>query len=395
MKSKKNNGIIFSVTALAIAAGLYINSQGTQRGAEIIVGKEPLSKLPAANISAIVIADGKTTLTLKRAEEKWMVVYRNGYPADTNRIDNFVTSMKEMKALRELSAGKDQLGQIGLQDGTRVTLQDKSGNPIHTLTLGKELTAPGSEQQQEAMGRGGFPDRRFVMLDGERTAITVVDQTFSNATTDAADWLDKSFFNVSSANSIEVIYSGTESTNSWKITKPSELGDWKLEGELPEGKELAPNPAAASALSSPSFNDLANDAEHAALDQNATQIKIQTTEGFQYALTVADSSQDSDKVMRVQVAANLPEKRTPGENESDEDKQRLDEEWGATQQTLKDKLTEEQKFAQFVYRVSNSTVSDFLKKRSELLQDIEKGAIEPPTGGGATPFPFQIPPPQD
>ena len=153
MKSNKNNGILISLVVLAAAALLYFIGAGGNRGATIIVGKEPLADLPVSKISAIVIADEARTLTLRRAEKQWVVVNRKGYPADPDRIENFVKSFTEMKALRELSAGAEQLDRIGLKQGTRVTLQDDKGNAIHTLTLGKELNAPGSDNQQSAMGR--------------------------------------------------------------------------------------------------------------------------------------------------------------------------------------------------------------------------------------------------
>ena len=394
MKSNKSNGILISLIVLVIAAVLYFSGLGGNRGATIIVGKEPLAELPISKITAIVIADETSTLTLRRAEKQWVVVNRKGYPADPNRIENFVKSFTEMKALRELSAGAEQLDRIGLKQGTRVTLQDDKGNAIHTLTLGKELNAPGSDSQQSAMGRGGFPDRRFVMVDGERSSITVVDQTFSNATTGPADWLDKTFFQIAKPNAIEVIYNGTDSTNSWKLAKASDIADWKLDGELPEGKELDTAQAPTSALSNPAFNDLANDAEKVALDKNATQIKINTSEGFEYALKVGDSTDGSDKIISVAITANFPEKRTPAENESAEDKKKLDEEWAAAQKTLQDKLANEQKFTQHAYRVSSYTVDAILKKRSELIKDEEKGAIAPPAGENL-PIPFQNLPPQE
>ena len=394
MKSNKSNGILISLIVLVIAAVLYFSGLGGNRGATIIVGKEPLAELPISKITAIVIADETSTLTLRRAEKQWVVVNRKGYPADPDRIENFVKSFTEMKALRELSAGAEQLDRIGLKQGTRVTLQDDKGNAIHTLTLGKELNAPGSDSQQSAMGRGGFPDRRFVMVDGERSSITVVDQTFSNATTGPADWLDKTFFQIAKPNAIEVIYNGTDSTNSWKLAKASDIADWKLDGELPEGKELDTAQAPTSALSNPAFNDLANDAEKVALDKNATQIKINTSEGFEYALKVGDSTDGSDKIISVAITANFPEKRTPAENESAEDKKKLDEEWAAAQKTLQDKLANEQKFTQHAYRVSSYTVDAILKKRSELIKDEEKGAIAPPAGENL-PIPFQNLPPQE
>ena len=82
MKSNKSNGILISLIVLVIAAVLYFSGLGGNRGATIIVGKEPLAELPISKITAIVIADETSTLTLRRAEEQWVVVNRKGYPAD-------------------------------------------------------------------------------------------------------------------------------------------------------------------------------------------------------------------------------------------------------------------------------------------------------------------------
>ena len=104
-----------------------------------------------------------------------------------------------------------------------------------TLSPSARNNAPGNDSQQSAMGRGGF--LIAVFIGGWRTSsITVVDQT-CNATTDPADWLDKTFFQIEKPNAIEVIYNGTDSTNSWKLTKASDMADWG-DGGLPEGKEL-------------------------------------------------------------------------------------------------------------------------------------------------------------
>ena len=96
-----------------IAAVLYFSSLGGNRGATIIVGKEPLAELPINEITAIVIANEASTLTLSvpRSNGWWLIARVS---ADPDRIENFVKSFTEMKALRELSAGAEQLDRIGL-----------------------------------------------------------------------------------------------------------------------------------------------------------------------------------------------------------------------------------------------------------------------------------------
>jgi len=405
MNPDRSNKIVVPVIVLIILGVIYMVTAGKSSTAAIVIGKEPLDGLPFSKIHSIVITANKSeikdTLILNRAKEGWVVVSSQGYPADAERIEKFVREFKDMKVLRELSAPSDQLGRIELIDpgvasensATRVTLQDKEGKALHTLHLGKELSAPGSDNQNSPMGGGGgFPDRRFVMIDSDRSKITVVDQTFSNASTTPSDWLNKDFIQVEKPNSIEVIYPGEGSTNSWKITKSSDVSEWELEGKTPEGKILDTASAPSSPLSSPSFNDLATDIEKLQLDENATLIKIKTFDALNYEVKVGPVPSGSDRIIQVSVSANLPKVRTPVKDEKPEDKKQLDEEWAAKQKTLTEKLEKESGFTKHAYRVSSYTVDSILKKREELLKAKEEGAIKPPNPGGL-PIPFQTPPP--
>ena len=390
------------VLIVLIVIGVIIKGSGTS--AAIVIGKETMNDLPLSKIGSIVITmnsdQSKDTLTLKRADKQWVVVNRNGYPADPDRIEKFVREFKDMKVLRELTAGKDQLGRIGLLDpddasvnsATRVSLLETDGKSIiRTLHLGKELSAPGSESQGSQQGFGGIPDRRFVMIDNKRNEIAVVDQTFSNASPEPSDWLNKGFLKVDKPNSIEVIYPGSESTNSWKIIKSSDVAEWKLAGKVPDGKVLDTTSAPTSPFSSPSFNDLATEAEKSQLDKNATQIKIGTFDGLNYQVKVGQTPSGSDRIIQVNTTGSLPKNRTPGENEKAEDKINLDKEWAEKQEDLKEKLRKETAFNKHVYRVSSYTVESILKKRSELLKDKEEDAAKSPA---EPPVPF-IKPPQN
>ena len=387
------------VLIVLIVIGVIIKGSGTSPA--IVIGKEPMNDLPLSRIGSIVITknsdQSKDTLTLKRADEQWVVVNRNGYPADPDRIEKFIREFKDMKVLRELTAGKNQLGRVGLLDpddasvnsATRVTLLKSNGDMIRTLHLGKELSGPGSENQTSQQGFGGFPDRRFVMIDNKRSEIVVVDQTFSNASPSPSDWLNKDFLKVDKPNSIEVIYPGDESTNSWKITKSSDVAEWELFGNVPEGKVLDTGSTPTSPLSSPSFNDLATEAEKSQLDKNATQIKIGTFDGLNYHVKIGQTASGNDRIIQVKTTATFPKSRISGENEKAEDKANLDKEWKEKQEELKEKLRKEAAFNKNVYRVSSYTVESILKKKSDLLKDNEKAE---PSSSNEPPVPFIKPP---
>ncbi len=401
MNTGKSNNLLVSgiVLIVLIAVGLII--KGGDSSTSIIIGKEPMSDMPLSKIGSIVITknndQSKDTLTLKRADKEWIVVNRASYPADPDRIEKFVREFKDMKVLRELTAGEGQLGRLGLLDpdnasansATRVALHGADGKIIHSLHLGKEMSAPGSENQGAQQGFGGFPDRRFVMINNQRSEIAVVDQTFSNATTEPSDWLNKNFVKIDNPSSIEVSYPDNESTNSWKITKSSDVGEWKMLGKIPEGKVLDTTSAPTSPLSSPSFNDLATESEKIQIDNNTTQIKISTFDGFSYLVKVGQTASGSDRIIQIITTGSFPDKRTPSKEEKPEDKAGLDEQWSETQATLRKKLEKEAAFNKHVYRVSAFTIESILKKKDELLKDKEKpdpASLEDP------PVPFIKPP---
>ena len=399
MNPEKPNNSARQIITLIILMAIFLAACGKGTSASIVIGKEPLTDLPLSKIGSIVITKNinqtKDTLTLNRANKQWVVVNRDGYPADAERIEKFIREFKDMKVLRELTAGKDQLGRIGLFDpdatsinsATRISLQDIEGKVIHTLHLGKELSAPKAESQAS---QAGFPDRRFVMIDSDRSKITVVDQTFSNANPSPSDWLNKGFVKVEKPNSIEVMYAGKESTNSWKIVKSSDVAEWKLAGKAPEDKTLDTTSAPTSPFSSPSFNDLATGTEKSQLDKNATQIKISTFDGLNYLVKVGPTPSGSDRIIQINVTGTLPMERTPDKNEKPEDKASLEKQWTDKQKILKEKLERESSFNKHAYRVSSYTVESILKKKDELLKDKEEGAIKPPAD---PPIPFIKPPP--
>ena len=120
MKPDRLKKIIVPAIVLIVLGVIYLATAGKSSTASIVIGKEPLAELPFSKINSIVItankSEAKDTLTLNRADEGWIVVNREAYPANAERIEKFVSEFKDMKVLRELSAASDQLGRIGLID---------------------------------------------------------------------------------------------------------------------------------------------------------------------------------------------------------------------------------------------------------------------------------------
>ena len=405
----KNKQLVSMCIALALVGVVYLVSTGGNGEPQMIIGQEPLSDLPVEKIKSIQITSvnetsaNLETLILTRGKDAWIVGNGRDYPADADRIERFVKEFTEMKVLRRVPASASQLRRIHLLDpdkggtntATQVTLLGDDAKAVYTLHLGKEIAGPSDPSANTSVfGGGNFPDRRFLMVNGNRETITVVDQTFSNATPTPSDWLNKDFFKIENPNSIAVTYGGTASTNSWRIAKEDVNGteEWVLAGAK-KGEKLDTAAAPTSPFSSPSFNDIADKQQAASLDANATKIEVNTSDGFKYTITTRQKNADGDYSLKIDVNGTFPERREAKADEKPEGKDELDKTWAEAQAKLKSKLETEKIFTKWIYLVEGYTVDSILKKRSELLSKEDADAIQLPTGDTTPLPPFRNIPP--
>jgi hypothetical protein len=84
--------------------------------------------------------------------------------------------------------------------------------------------------------------------------------------------------------------------------------------------------------------------------------------------------------MKVKVSAVIPEERTPGTDEKDEDKEALDKEFAESVQGKTEKLGSESSFEEHAFWVSKWTVDALIKHRSEYIKAIEEEGDATPAG---------------
>ena len=110
--------------------------------------------------------------------------------------------------------------------------------------------------------------------------------------------------------------------------------------------------------------------------------KIETFEGFQYAVQVGKPATNDSYYISFSVAGDFPRERTPGEDEKPEDKERLDKEFNDKLAKLEEKLKKEKAFEPWTYLVSKWTVDPVLRDRKDLLiqpKDEDEKTEVPPT----------------
>ena len=353
--------------------GLYMNihkSASFERTART-EGDKLLGDFPVNDVAQVTIRQGSNSVTLARAET-WGVKERADYPANTAGIIEFARKLWNLKAAQSQKIGESQLGRLellapdlgGTNSGTLVELKGRDGKLIRSLLLGKKSMRGAGD----GLFGGGWPNGRWVYQPDKPGTACLVSETFDQIEPKPEQWLNKDFIRVEKAKSVELEF--PVATNSWKLSRETESGEWKLAGAKP-GEELDSGKAAgvSDPLGSPSFEDVLPGAklEGAGTNQPAV-LSIETFDNFTYTIAVGRKTNDN-YLVTVAVTAMIPKERAPGKDEKPEDKARLDKEFKEKQQKLEEKLKQEQGYGKWTYLVPGWSVEPLLKERAQLMTE--------------------------
>jgi hypothetical protein len=401
--NRKQLLIILVVAVVLGGIGLYLNRQKSASFASKpkSSGEKLLGDFPVNDVALIRLRDDTNEVNVVKANG-WAVKERNSYPANSEKIIEFARKLWDLRPAQSQKIGESQLGRMqllspekgGTNSATLVELQGTDGKTIRSLLLGKESMRSGGGGDPFGGGGGGWPNGRWIYLPDKPGTTYLVSETFNEVEPKPEVWLNKDFFKVEKARSIAVSFS--EPTNSWKLTRETESGEWKLADARPDEKLDSGKASSVSyAFSSPTFEDVALGDQNQAT--NPVSIEIETFDGFGYTLKVGDEA-DGNRPLTVGITAKLSAERKPAEGEKPEDKEKLDKEFKETQTKLEEKLNKERALSRWTYRVSSWTVESVMKHRSELLaaktdevkeQESDAGETEtnsvPNLEGGITP----------
>jgi hypothetical protein len=366
--------LLFLVVVLGIAGLLVYNRQNDAgRSADPAIGKKLLPNLPINDVARISLRQSTNHLELAKKDGTWRVHERNDYPANYSQISEFLIKAADLKIVQSEKVGPSQLGRLELNPGqgtnsaVEVAFKDQNDKQLQSLLLGKKhMQQSKTPSPYGDMGENGWPDGRYVKVGAKSDTVDVISDPLSNVEPKPEQWLSKDFFKVEKVRAVAVAF--PEPTNSWKLSRPTETGEWKLADAKPtEQLDSAKTSSVSNPLSSPSFTDVdtASKPEELGLDK-PTVVTLDTFDNFTYTLKVGSKTNDNYPLM-VSVAAQLPKERTPAKDEKPADKDKLDKEFKDQQKKLEDKLTQEQSFQNWTYLVSSWTLDPLLKTRSQLL----------------------------
>ena len=393
-----------SILLLALLAGIVgiayfkSNERNSRLNHSIASKKDRELLFPEFEVNGVKklrIKEDKQETTIAVQGDAWVVEERGGYPADKEKLQTVLTSLKYEPVKAGRRVGKDSWGKIGVDSpgdataygvGTLVELFDEKGVVKHTFVLGGSVNSSGGANSQMSMF-GAPPGNRFVRILDDDTIWEVANQ-YTELINKPEQWLRKDFVAISDIKSIAVTAAKPE--DSWKASrKTKDESDFTLEGGKPGEVIDSAKADVASLLSSPTFDDVLAKDKAAETFKDAVKAAITTFDGFTYNLqAVKKASDDGDKYyLSVTTTAKLADKREPVKDEKEEDKKKKDEEFAAAKKALEEKLAKEKGFDGWVYKVTEYTINTLLKKRSEIVKSEEKSAASTPPAGAATPPP--------
>jgi hypothetical protein len=364
--------LILLAVVLGAAAWFLTTSSTTSWQSSTGRGGEKVVNLPINDVAAIRIKQPEEEVNLEKRGDKWVVAERANYPANFETISTFIRQVWELKMGQAVKAGPSQLSRLELLDsgkgadaGTLVEFKDARGKRLTALRFGKKYM----RESNQSFSRGrSFPAGRYVMPEDNSHRITLVAQAFQQIDNKPERWLDRDFIKIEKPISVEC--AGIDPAMAWKLEKEHASTDWKLT-DLKPGEQLDQTKAkqiASAAGNVSSFTDvLAPDAsaDSTGLDKPVV-FTISNEEGFAYVLKVGKKNNDGYPIT-VAVSADLPTTRTPGKDETPEEKTKLDKEFQAKRETLEKKLTKEKAFEGRPFLISKYTIEQLEKKRADLL----------------------------
>jgi len=334
MNARFTATLLLLLVVLGGGALLYYQQERSRRPENVgTLGRTLIQGLRVADIASIRIVEPKSTLTLQRRDEGWVIAERANFPADLARVRAFVLKLAALKVGQSEPIGEKDRARLNLDaTGTQVELAAADGKPLARLTVGKKFYKREVENPDKAPADG-----RFVGLPGEPKQAYLVSDALAQASTHSADWIDRGSFQVEKVKTLEARYPGGAG---WRIERSADNADWKLKGARPGEKlDVGRANAASYSLSLLELADVApKDASNTGLE-NPTLVNATTLAGRAYAIKVG---------------------RLEGENYY------LSFQSSGPEERPREKLQ-----SQHVLLVPRSKLEDTLKKRADLLEKKE------------------------
>ena len=344
--------LVVLLIAMGGGALLVYQQQGARSVEPGALGQPLLKGLQASQVAAIVIRTPKDAVTIAKKGESWTVAERSGFPADIEKVREFVVKAIGLKIGQSEPIGdKDRARLLLDAGGTAIEFLGADGKPLARLTAGSKYFKTEPENAEKANGDG-----RYVMLPGDDKRVVVVSDPLTQASTRSADWISKAGFAAEKVKAMEV--RAADGAN-WKIERPGDSADWKLAGARGDEKlDISKANAASYSLSLIELADVAPadaKAEATGLDKPMV-VTAATLDGLTYTLKIGKLSGEN-----YYATVAISGEPKPEGKDAEERLKKINE-----------RLPREKALQEYTLLVPKSKLNDVVKKRADLLAPKEE-----------------------
>jgi len=253
---------------------------GSRPDAASALGKRVLPDLKVADVATLRITEPKSTLTLQRKEDGWVIAERGNFPADLGKVRDFMLKMIELKIGQSEPIGEKDRPRLNLDaSGTSIEFLNSESKTLGALVVGRKYFKREVENADKAPADG-----RFVLRPDAPGTVYIVGDALAQASTSSADWVERASFKVEKVKSLEVRLADGAA---WRIERSGDNADWKLAGAKPGEKlDIGRANAASYSLSLLELDDVAaKDVKDTGLEK-PTLVNATTLDGASYAIKV-------------------------------------------------------------------------------------------------------------
>ncbi|MBW1982743.1 MAG: DUF4340 domain-containing protein [Deltaproteobacteria bacterium] len=238
MKAKSLLVMIAVLAGVAVVAFLVVQQKSPEQSTAT-QGRRLFADLPLNKIEAINLTAAEGSVSLARKNDLWVVASHYDYPADFNKIVNFLRTLKEAKVGRQFKASPETLERLSLQPpdskdadkeskGLLVELLDGQGRQLAAILFGKPRKNAGT----------GRPGGGHYLRLPEESRVYLVDSTFSFLPREAPGWLQKRPVQVAAEEVQEVSCLSSDRKKTYYVLARTKRGEDFSLSKMTRGKML-------------------------------------------------------------------------------------------------------------------------------------------------------------
>ncbi len=199
----KKNLLIVAALLIAVAVFIQLYSKKDKRQGDTPVGKPLASVNIVEAIDEIFIEKDEKAIHLQKSADRWIIVEKNGFPADTQKLIKLFDNITTYRIAALITRDESRLADFQLLDKSDPKKSESAKGTLLQLKNGdkiefKMVTGKSRNSVSTNPNRPSRPDGTYIRV-GETPAVYLIKENFSlNSDTD--DWINKTLITISKDN---------------------------------------------------------------------------------------------------------------------------------------------------------------------------------------------------